>query len=223
MSNRATSLTMAALVVGLTACGAGRRSGGEVVLAPGAGVVGAGSRGAIAEAERSARAYSPADVEFMQQMIPHHAQAIIMGRWAQTRATRNDIRLLAERIAIAQADEIRTMRKWLAERNQAVPDSMSTKHVMTMPGGMTHEMLMPGMLTDEQMAALERARGTSFDRLFLTSMIAHHRGAIGMVEKLLSSSNTGHDETVYRFASDVVAEQTDEVRKMLQILETIPQ
>jgi uncharacterized protein (DUF305 family) len=86
-----------------------------------------------------------------------------------------------------------------------------------------HEMLMPGMLSDEQMAALDKARGSAFDRLFLTGMIGHHRGAIQMVEELFSHGNAGHDDTVFRFASDVVADQTDEIRKMLLMLETVPQ
>ncbi len=87
-------------------------------------------------------------------MIPHHAQAVIMARWAATHGARADVQVLCQRIAVAQTDEIHLMRGWLGERKQEVPDSMSTKHLMKMDG-MTHEMLMPGMLTDEQM---QRAR-----------------------------------------------------------------
>jgi uncharacterized protein (DUF305 family) len=82
---------------------------------------------------------------------------------------------------------------------------------------------MPGMLTDEQMKSLDGARGSQFDRLFLTGMIAHHRGAIAMVRELLTHGDAGHDETVFRFATDVEADQTAEVHKMLQMLETVPQ
>jgi uncharacterized protein (DUF305 family) len=113
------------------------------------------------------------------------------------------------------------MRRWLGERGQDVPDSMSTRHVMKM-AGVNHEMLMPGMLTDEQMAALEQARGSAFDRLFLTGMIRHHQGAIDMVRELLSHGDAGHDETVFRFASDVDADQTAEIHKMQLMLETVP-
>jgi uncharacterized protein (DUF305 family) len=190
-------------------------------MAPGAGVVGANSAGAIAAAEKAALAFAPADVEFMQGMIPHHAQAVIMARWAATHGARADVQILSQRIAIAQTDEIRMMRRWLGERHQEVPDSMSTRHTVKM-GGMVHESLMPGMLTDEEMSALEAARGTQFDRLFLTGMIRHHRGAIDMVRELLAHGDAGHDETVFRFASDVEADQTAEVHKMLLMLETVP-
>ena len=190
-------------------------------MAPGAGVVTANSAAAIAAADKAAAAFAPADVEFMQGMIPHHAQAVIMARWAATHGARADVRILCERIAVAQADEIRMMRRWLAERNQEVPDSMSTRHVMKM-GDMVHESLMPGMLTDEQMKALDAARGSAFDRLFLTGMIGHHQGAIAMVRELFAHGDAGHDETVFRFATDVEADQTTELHKMLLMLETVP-
>ena len=191
-------------------------------MAPGAGVVGANSAAAISAAQKSAAAFAPADVEFMQGMIPHHAQAVIMARWAATHGARADVQRLCERIAVAQGDEIRLMRRWLAERRQEVPDSMSTRHMMKM-GNMTHEELMPGMLTDEQMRALDAARGTRFDRLFLVGMIGHHEGAIGMVRTLFSHGEAGHDETVFRFATDVEADQSDELRKMHVMLATVPE
>jgi uncharacterized protein (DUF305 family) len=190
-------------------------------MAPGAGVVGANSGAAIAAAEKAALAFAPADVEFMQGMIPHHAQAVIMARWAATHGARADVRILCERIAVAQADEIRMMRRWLGERNQEVPDSMSTRHVVKM-GNMVHESMMPGMLTDEQMRALDQARGSAFDRLFLIGMMAHHQGAIDMVRELFKHGDAGHDETVFRFATDVEADQSAELHKMRLMLETVP-
>jgi uncharacterized protein (DUF305 family) len=213
--------TLLTLCILGAACQSAQHPPPSVTLAPGAGVVTAGSASAIAAAEAAARAYAPADVEFMQGMIPHHAQAVIMARWAVTHGARADVQILCRRIAIAQTDEIRMMRRWLAERGQSVPDSMSTKHVMKM-AGVDHEMLMPGMLTDPEMAALERARGSGFDRLFLTGMIRHHQGALDMVHELLSHGDAGHDETVFRFASDVDADQTAEIHKMQLMLETVP-
>jgi uncharacterized protein (DUF305 family) len=191
-------------------------------MAPGTGVVTANSAAAIAAAEKAAMQYAPADVEFMQGMIPHHAQAVIMARWTMTHGARADVKVLARRIVIAQTDEIRMMRRWLGERGQTMPDSLSTKHVMKM-GDMVHETLMPGMLTDEQMKTLDAARDSQFDRLFLTGMIAHHRGAIAMVRELLRHGDAGHDDIVFRFATDVEADQTAEVHKMLLMLETVPQ
>jgi uncharacterized protein (DUF305 family) len=128
---------------------------------------------------------------------------------------------LCRRIIIAQGDEIRLMRTWLRERGHPVPDSMSTRHVMRM-GGTVHEMLMPGMLSDDQMAALDRARDAEFDRLYLTGMIGHHLGAIGMVEELFRNPPSGQEGTVFRFATDVVADQTDEIVRMQHMLETVP-
>ncbi len=204
-----------------TACQSAPHSAPGVVMAPGAGVVGANSRAAIAAADSAAAQYAPADVEFMQGMIPHHAQAVIMARWAATHGARADVKILAERIVVAQTDEIRLMRRWLGERKQDVPDSMSTKHLMKM-GNMVHEMLMPGMLTDDQMKALDQVRGSAFDRLFLTGMSAHHQGAITMVRELFSHGDAGHDDTVFKFASDVEADQSAELHKMKLMLETVP-
>src|SRR5262245_17240683 len=215
-------VALLAALVTVAACHSAPRTAPSVVMAQGTGVVTANSGAAIAAAEKAAAAFAPADVEFMQGMIPHHAQAVIMARWATTHGARADVKVLCERIAIAQTDEIRLMRRWLGERQQEMPDSMSTRHVMKM-GDMVHEVLMPGMLTDDQMRTLDGARGSQFDRLFLTGMIAHHRGAITMVRELLSHGDAGHDETVFRFASDVEADQTAEVHKMLLMLETVPQ
>ena len=91
-----------------------------------------------------------------------------------------------------------------------VPDATSTRHKMKM-NGVEHEMLMPGMLTDEEMAALDRARGPEFDRLFLIGMIKHHQGAIDMVDVLFKAYGAAQDETVFRFATDVYAAHSRKV------------
>jgi uncharacterized protein (DUF305 family) len=191
------------------------------VLAPGSGVVTAASASTIAAADSVARRFTAADVEFMTGMIPHHAQAIVMSGWCPSRSTRADLHALCQRIVISQKDEIRMMRRWLGERGQEMPDSMATRHVMRM-GNTVHEMLMPGMLTDEQLAALERAQGSEFDYLFLTSMINHHQGAIQMTQDLFASPGSGQEETVFRFASDVIADQSAEILRMQIMLETVP-
>src|SRR5438874_6655169 len=161
--------------------------------------------------------YSDADVEFMSGMIPHHAQALIMAGWAPSHGARPDVAVLCERIVVGQRDEIMTMQTWLADRGLEVPDATSTRHKMTM-NGMTHEMLMPGMLTDEEMAQLDRARGPEFDRLFLLGMIKHHQGAIDMVDKLFKSYGAAQDEVVFKFASDVYADQSIEINRMTEML-----
>ena len=162
-----------------------------------------------------------ADVHFMSGMIPHHAQAVIMAGWAPTHGARGDVRILCERIVVGQRDEIGLMQNWLRDRGQTVPDAKSTRMHMTMTmngTAMEHDMLMPGMLTDEEMAQLDRARGAEFDRLFLIGMIKHHQGAIDMVEELFKAYGAAQDEMVFRFASDVYADQSIEIERMEKML-----
>jgi uncharacterized protein (DUF305 family) len=166
--------------------------------------------------------YSDADVDFMAGMIPHHAQAVIMAGWAPSHGARGDVAILCERIVVGQRDEIAMMQNWLRDRGQEVPDADATRHKMKL-NGVEHEMLMPGMLTDEEMAALDRARGPEFDRLFLVGMIKHHQGAIDMVDVLFKSYGAAQDETVFKFASDVYADQSIEIDRMHEMLESRPQ
>lgn len=178
--------------------------------------------GAIARARAdSARyPYTEADVRFMSHMIGHHAQAIVMAGWAPTHDAGPAVQRLAERIVNAQQDEIATMQRWLSDRRQPVPESHPAAHKMAM-NGPEHEMLMPGMLTDAQMGQLDAARGPEFDRLFLTFMIQHHRGAVTMVKNLFESYGAAQDETVFKFASDVNVDQTTEIARMEAMLATL--
>lgn len=161
--------------------------------------------------------YNQADVNFVAGMIPHHAQAVIMAGWAPSHGARADVKVLCEKIVVAQRDEIFWMRNWLRDRGQDVPEATSTKHKMKMDG-MEHDMLMPGMLTDEEMAALDKARGPEFDRLFLVGMIKHHQGAITMVNDLFGAYGSMQDDDIYKFASDVFADQSIEIDRMQQML-----
>ena len=161
--------------------------------------------------------YSDADVDFMTGMIPHHAQAVIMGGWAPTHGARKDVAILCERIVVGQTDEIRSMQQWLADRSLPVPDSKSTRMHMKM-NGVEHDMLMPGMLSDEEMAELDKARGPEFDRLFLQGMIRHHQGAIDMVNDLFKAYGAAQDDIIYKFSSDVFADQTIEIGVMHKML-----
>jgi uncharacterized protein (DUF305 family) len=168
------------------------------------------------------RPHSAADVHFMAGMIPHHAQALRMAALVPDRSSRQDVRILAERMAVAQGDEIALMRQWLGDVGEEVPAADATHHHMN-HGGMVHSMLMPGMLTEAEMAELERARGVEFDRLFLTSMIRHHEGALVMVNELFGSAGAAQDDFIYKFASDVFADQTTEIHHMRQILARLPE
>ena len=171
-----------------------------------------------AKADNGQMAYTAADVKFMQGMIHHHAQAIVMADWAQTHGARPDVKVLAQRIDVAQRDEIAFMQRWLKERRQSVPDPMELHEGLAGMPGMSDAELMPGMLTAAQMAALDSARGPDFDRLFLTGMIQHHQGAITMVNQLFGTPGAGQELYVFKFASDVNADQQTEIDRMRRML-----
>ncbi|MEI6814277.1 MAG: DUF305 domain-containing protein [bacterium] len=168
------------------------------------------------------RTVNDADVEFMSGMIPHHAQAVLIAGWAESHGARRDVLVFCQRIVVGQRDEIGLMQRWLAERGLDVPAADATTHKMKM-GDMVHEMIMPGMLNAEQLAELDKSRGSDFDRLLLKAMIGHHLGAIEMVNKLQASAGSGNDDIVYRFSSDVYADQSTEVERMTKMLATIPE
>ena len=176
---------------------------------------------AIAQGSTARSANNAADVHFMSGMIPHHAQAVLIAGWAGSHGARSDVRILCERIVVGQQDEIALMQFWLREHGEPVPNAKATHMKMKMDG-MEHDMLMPGMLNDAQLAALDTARGSEFDRLFLEAMIAHHAGAITMVDALFASTGAAQDDIVYRFASDVYADQTTEIERMGKMLATVP-
>lgn len=163
--------------------------------------------------------FTPADVHFMTGMISHHAQALVMARWARSHGASPSIRTLAARITNAQRDEIVLMQAWLRDREQPVPEVEITDQGMTIHGG--HAMRMPGMLPDTQMEELQKARGPHFDRLFLTSMIQHHQGAVVMVRELFATDGAGQDEAVFKFASDVQVDQTTEIARMEIMLDNL--
>lgn len=182
--------------------------------------------------------YTPADVTFMQGMIGHHAQAVRMARWAPTHGAGASLQRLAERIAVSQEDEIAFMKRWLTDRDEAVPDPGDhAGHAMAadarrmpemkmsgkdMSGEDVPAMMMPGMLTDTELTQLDDARGVEFDRLFLTYMIKHHEGALTMVRTLLSSTGSAQDDDVYKFVADVNVDQETEIAFMGQMLRALP-
>jgi uncharacterized protein (DUF305 family) len=150
--------------------------------------------------------FTPADVQFMQGMIGHHAQALEMAALLHTRTEREGMRLLAKRIEVSQADEIKMMQEWLQARGQEVPGP----HAHHAHGAK----LMPGMLTPEEMSQLAAAKGDEFDRLFLEFMIKHHAGALTMVKDLMATPGAGQEAEVFAFASDVDADQRMEIERM---------
>ncbi len=252
-SSRSTVPVLVAIAIGAVALGTaalgvtarplraqgapGGQSAAGAVSTPGA----PGAPGARTPAGNNA-----ADVAFMQGMIHHHAQALQMVAMIPSRTTRQDMRYLAQRIAISQRDEIALMSRWLAAHHEEVPRvdtvydasgagaSTAARSggetggggggaMAGMPGmaGMAGG-LMPGMLTAEQMAALARATGPEFERLLLQGMIGHHEGALTMVANLLHTSGAAQAPEVFQFAADVDADQRAEIKRMQGMLAATP-
>jgi uncharacterized protein (DUF305 family) len=161
------------------------------------------------------------DVQFVTGMISHHAQALVMAAWAPTHGASKTLQVLCARIINAQKDEITIMQNWLKDRGQPVPEAKPVPMKMMM-NGMEHEMMMPGMLTDEQLKQLDAARDGEFDRLFLTFMIQHHKGALTMVDELFGTPGAGQDDAVFKLASDIYADQSAEIERMQRMLFTLP-
>ena len=208
-------------VASVVAAAAGAACSGAVQSAHTSVQSGAPARGMTpaeqARADSGRMPFTAADVRFMSGMIHHHAQAVVMAGWAQTHDARADVKVLAQRIDVAQRDEMAFMQRWLRERHQEAPDPLAHYAMGHDMGDMKMEM-MPGMLTPEQMKQLDAARGPEFDRLFLTFMIQHHQGAITMVDQLFASPGAGQELYVFRFASDVNADQTTEIERMRLML-----
>jgi uncharacterized protein (DUF305 family) len=155
--------------------------------------------------------FTAADVEFMQGMIAHHAQAIYMSRMAAGHNANARVLKLANKIDQSQIAEIKLMQDWLRRNGQSAPDTSSWR-----------TMHMPGMLTDEQLQQLDAAKGTEFDRQFLTLMIQHHTGALQMVSDLVDTPLAAQDVDVSVFANDVQTVQTAEIGVMRQMLAALP-
>jgi len=157
------------------------------------------------------------DVEFMQGMIMHHAQAVEMTALIDSRSQNKGLRLLGARISHTQAEEMAFMRRWLASRGEQLSAPMDHMHGMDMP---EHgQMLMPGMLTAKQMDELKKASGKEFDRLFLSGMIQHHNGALTMVQDLFDTAGAGQDAELFNFATDVDSGQRAEIKIMQTMLD----
>ena len=204
-------------------------SGKPVVVQPGA--PGKPSKTLPPSTKATLPPLSQADVEFMQGMIMHHAQAIEMTALIDSHTENKDLHSLGAHISRSQSDEIKFMKRWLAVRGEPIsmaPQKTPSQHSdmsqhmdsgqqMDMPHEFMH--LMPGMLTAEQMEALRKARGAEFDHLFLTGMIQHHNGALTMVKDLFDSAGAGQDAELFNFATDVDTGQRAEIRIMQEMLD----
>lgn len=217
-------LAAVTLAVMLAACSGPAAPAASRTVPQPATDAGAGDAAYIARARADSlrNPYVEADVEFMYNMIGHHAQAITMSRMAPTHGASPEVQRLASRIINAQQDEIATMERWLRDRRKPVPEIPANGGpTMMLMHGEPMQMLMPGMLTPDELKALDAARGEEFDKLFLTDMIRHHRGAVSMVKDLFGSYGAAQDELVFKFANDVNVDQTTEIARMQKMLASI--
>ena len=83
--------------------------------------------------------YTQADVEFMQGMIGHHAQAIVMAKWCPSHGASAQLRVFCDKVIRSQRDEIDLMQTWLRDHGEAVPDpdDPHSMHMMSMSWAIT--------------------------------------------------------------------------------------
>jgi uncharacterized protein (DUF305 family) len=206
-------LALAGTTIVAVGCGGAARQASAEAVQPAARIE-AGPTVAPDTGRAPRRRANEADVRFMRGMIGHHAQAVRMTDLVPTRAARPEIRLMAERIAVSQQDEIAAMERWLRSRGEEVPSADAHQHHGAAGGDHAG---MPGMATPEEMARLAASTGAEFDRLFLELMIRHHEGALVMVAALLAAPGGGQDAEVYQLASDVEADQRAEIARMRRL------
>jgi len=161
--------------------------------------------------EVSNTSYSKDDVQFLQDMIPHHNQAVQMSDLVADRTNRPELVDAAGRIDASQADEIEFMQQWLRARGESVPEPTAHSAMHT-----SHQMA--GMASPEDMTKLAEQSGTDFDRMFLSLMITHHEGAVTMVEELMDQPGAAYDPVLFEFTADIVNDQTAEIGRMNAVL-----
>jgi uncharacterized protein (DUF305 family) len=205
------------VTVGLSGCGAGGQEAApppatvQFTAAPDVPVVVPGSPGdptrTIEPGETgempNAGLWAQADVDFLQAMVPHHAQALEMAQLAPDRASDERVLLLAERIAAAQGPEIEAMQAWLRANDLPEADTEDHSHAQ-----------MRGMATTEEMLALDAARGDEFDRFFLELMTKHHEGALEMA----TDAGDARNVLVVEMVQDTAVKQGVEIGRMQELL-----
>ena len=208
---RATVLTLAAMTVALSACGAPSTTStpASMPMAGGSmsgGSMSGGSMASSAAGPASAPANNDQDVSFANDMIMHHQQAVAMAALATGRSTNTAVLTLADQIKSAQGPEITTMTAWMKSWKANMSKGMP---------GMDMSASMPGMMSGTDMKALKRLKGTEFDRKFLTMMIAHHQGAITMASTEQARGASTHAKAL---AQKITTAQSAEIQQMHKLL-----
>jgi uncharacterized protein (DUF305 family) len=219
------SLALATAVVGV-GCHGGSNAADQpnaATQAQGPAIVQPGAPGQASSVVSSVPAfhdnnYTDADVKFMQGMIHHHNQALLMAAMISSHTDTAQLGMLGQKIQISQTGEIQAMKEWLTGRHQDVPMIMPDGAAMLMGQTGTMDMAaMPGMLTPDEMKALDAARGAKFDELFLTGMIQHHKGALSMVADLRAAGGA-KEPNIGDFCNQVDNDQRMEIVRMYGLL-----
>ena len=208
----ATAAIAAAATLALAGCGSSTGTTPAQAGASGSSSIAASAQ----DGSPASAAHSDADVAFATNMIPHHGQAVAIADLALTRATDPTVKQLAAAIRAAQAPEIATMSGWLRQWGQPVPVATG-EHGMS-PMGTTSGRQMPGMMSDDELNQLGSASGAAFDRMWLQTMVAHHRGAVAVAQTEL---NSGSSPDVKRLAQAIIDTQTTEINTMTRLMGTI--
>ncbi|MGH9409683.1 MAG: DUF305 domain-containing protein, partial [Vicinamibacterales bacterium] len=190
------------------------------IVQPGAPGTASQTVSAAKASDESRVQYTDADVQFMQGMIHHHAQALDMVDLLNQNTSTPEMLQLGKRIYISQTDEIGMMQRWLRARGKDVPDPRA--HEMAdMPGMSMDRAMMPGMLTPDEMKHLASLKGAAFDKTFLEGMIKHHGGALTMVKDLLATPGAAQDADIFNYAATIEADQKAEIERMSDMLARI--
>ncbi len=149
------------------------------------------------------------DAHFIEQMIPHHEDAITMAKLAQTKAQHPEVKQLADNIIESQGKEINQMKEWY--KNWFGKEVPTGDQIMNQHGMMRGNGMHMGMGDETDMARLEQAE--EFDKAFIEEMIPHHQMAVMMASML--KSGTQRPE-MKKLADDIITAQTNEINQMRQ-------
>lgn len=150
------------------------------------------------------------DVVFLQNMIPHHQQAVDMAAMVPIHTTNVDVITLANHISQDELPEIQAFSAMLLQWDQPVNPDRSGH------GGMG----MAGMVDQTTLNELDSLHGADFDRLWTQSMIWHHQGAITMAQQEIAH---GQNQDAISLANLIVTAQRREIDYMNHLLEKATQ
>jgi uncharacterized protein (DUF305 family) len=147
------------------------------------------------------------DIAFSRNMVAHHQQAVQMAQMVPTNTSNQQVIALANQVIASEVPETQAFRAWLMQWE----DSEGSD-----PAGQdSHDVPMTGMVDKATMDKLQSVSGAQFDRLWLTSMIDHHRGAIAMAQDEVAH---GRNADVLYLARSIIARQQAEIDWMTKML-----